>query len=320
MTNIAPLPRGCTTDLALSDLSPRDESWDHHRASADTIQDYYQGRYSQRVSKCAQLLGFRLVPDALLGEYQLKLNAAHFCRVRHCPVCQWRRSLQWMARAYEILPEIVRDYPHSRFLFLTLTLRNCEMEDLRTTLSHMNKAYRRMTRLRAWPATGWLRSTEVTKGKGNLAHPHFHCLLMVKSGYLKGKGYLTHQQWIDTWQRSLKVSYRPHVRVNALSKDASLTDLVPEILKYSTKEADLTDDRDWFLELTRQTHKLRFVSTSGIIKQYLSSLEEEPDDLIGEGDDSLPDEGKLYFSWRKRDKRYRHCETARERESERVRE
>ncbi|WP_170869787.1 protein rep, partial [Shigella sonnei] len=26
---------------------------------------------------------------------RLRLREAHFCRVRHCPVCQWRRSLMW---------------------------------------------------------------------------------------------------------------------------------------------------------------------------------------------------------------------------------
>jgi len=143
---------------------------------------------------------------------------------------------------------------------------------------------------------------------------------MVKSSYFQGGCYINHSEWLDIWQKSLKVPYRPHLHISAIDESDSPIDLIPELLKYSTKVADLTDDRDWFLELTRQTHKLRFVATSGIIKQYLSSLEEEPEDLIGEGDDSLPDEGKVYFSWRKRDKRYRHCETARQRDSERVRD
>ncbi|WP_176687188.1 protein rep, partial [Escherichia coli] len=34
-------------------------------------------------------------------------------------------------------------------------------------------------------------------------------------------------------------------------------------LKYSTKPADMVADPEWFLELTRQTHKRRFVATGG---------------------------------------------------------
>jgi hypothetical protein len=29
------------------------------------------------------------------------LSASRFCRVRTCPVCQWRRSLMWKAKAYQ---------------------------------------------------------------------------------------------------------------------------------------------------------------------------------------------------------------------------
>ncbi|WP_253297333.1 protein rep, partial [Vibrio cholerae] len=53
------------------------------------------------------------------GETRLRLRSAQFCRVRHCPVCQWRRSLTWQARIYHSLPKIVVDYPSSRWLFLT---------------------------------------------------------------------------------------------------------------------------------------------------------------------------------------------------------
>jgi hypothetical protein len=82
--------------------------------------------------------------------------------------------------------------------------------------------------------------------------------------------------------------------------------LVPELLKYCTKESDLVEDREWFLELTRQMHKMKCVVTGGVLKEYLKELEAEPDDLIGEGDTpEAQDEGTLYFGWKRRDSRYR---------------
>ncbi|MFO5546928.1 protein rep, partial [Klebsiella pneumoniae] len=44
---------------------------------------------------------------------------------------------------------------------------------------------------------------------------------------------------------------------------------VAETLKYSTKPADMVADPKWFLELTRQTHKRRFVATGGALKDVL---------------------------------------------------
>ncbi|MBE3060804.1 protein rep, partial [Klebsiella pneumoniae] len=45
------------------------------------------------------------------GETRLRLREAHFCRVRHCPVCQWGRSLMWPARFYPSPPRIVAGVP-----------------------------------------------------------------------------------------------------------------------------------------------------------------------------------------------------------------
>lgn len=35
----------------------------------------------------------------------------------------------WQARFYQSLPRIVADYPDSRWMFLTLTVRNCAIEE-----------------------------------------------------------------------------------------------------------------------------------------------------------------------------------------------
>lgn len=84
----------------LADLSERDKPWDKHKGNADTVAGHYAGskfhRYSQRVQICSDLLEFRLVPEDT-GVYGLKLAAARFCRVKTCPVYQWRRSLMWKA-------------------------------------------------------------------------------------------------------------------------------------------------------------------------------------------------------------------------------
>ena len=50
----------------------------------------------------------------------------------------------WQARFYQALPKIVVDYPSSRWLFLTLTVRNCEIGELGTVLTAMNAAFKRM--------------------------------------------------------------------------------------------------------------------------------------------------------------------------------
>jgi plasmid rolling circle replication initiator protein Rep len=295
---------------SLSDLSERDKPWDKHRANADKVQTYYMGSkeyrsYAHRISDCSQLLEFRLSPDYSEGEYRLKLASARFCRVRHCPICQWRRSLMWKAKAYKVLPQIIEAYPSHRWLFLTLTQKNVPVSELRETLVEMNRGFQRFSQLKAFPAMGWLRSTEVTRGKDGSAHPHFHCLLMVRPGYF-GANYIKQSDWVEMWRKSLRLDYKPVLDVQAVKQGKQPMELIPELLKYCTKESDLVVDREWFLELTRQMHKMRCVTTGGLLKECLKELENEPEDLIGENDEpDQVDEGSLYFGWKRKEKKYR---------------
>ena len=298
--------------VALSELSPRDRSWDKHRHSADLVADLYRGehdfdRYARRIDSCAQLLDFRLVPDVDLSLLQLKLSGARFCRAPQCPVCQWRRSLKWKARALRALPLVVEDYPKYRWLFLTLTQKNCLVDDLRKTVTEMNKSFLRLTRVKDWSVDGWIKSLEVARSKDGKAHPHFHCLLMVPSSYF-GFDYVNYQGWCNLWQRAARLDYKPQVYVRAVAKDCDPTVLIPEILKYSLKESDLYKSKEFLLGVTRQLYKMRCISVGGVLRQYLKKIEEEPEDLITINElktDSEIDEGHLYFEWKYREKKYR---------------
>ena len=50
----------------------------------------------------------------------------------------------WQARFYQSLPRIVADYPDARWMFLTLTVRNCAIGELGETLNRMNMAFQRL--------------------------------------------------------------------------------------------------------------------------------------------------------------------------------
>ncbi|EJA5191864.1 protein rep, partial [Salmonella enterica subsp. enterica serovar Enteritidis] len=209
-------------DKFLSDYSPRDAVWDTQRTLTDSVGGIYQiaaefERYALRMASCSGLLRFGWSTIMETGETRLRLRSAQFCRVRHCPVCQWRRTLMWQARFYQALPKIVVDYPSSRWLFLTLTVRNCEIGELGTVLTAMNAAFKRMEKRKELsPVQGWIRATEVTRGKDGSAHPHFHCLLMVQPSWFKGKNYVKHERWVELWRDCLRVNYEPNIDIRAV--------------------------------------------------------------------------------------------------------
>jgi plasmid rolling circle replication initiator protein Rep len=302
----------------LSEWSPRDKPWDQHRADADQIAHIYgahQGfqKLGTRVSSCSLRLGFAWAPDREDPKtLTLKLRDAWFCRVRHCPICQWRRVLMWSARFQTSLPRIVGQHPTARFVFLTLTQKNVPVGELRHTLRGMNQAWGRLSqRKRFRVVLGWIRTTEVTRGNDGTAHPHFHVLLLVHANYFT-KNYIAHAQWVEMWRRALRVNYSPvmHIRkVKGLTRGRGDTLAgVRETLKYSVKPSDMKADVPWFLEITRQLQSLRFIASGGVLKDVLRPDEESQEDLLLLRESEPSDEkASVFFGWKAVQKRYKRA-------------
>lgn len=318
---LAPLSMGkgdSMSNFYLSDLSSKDKPWDKHRLQSDQVEALYRaanfGDRAQKVSICAQYLVFAYATNDQ-GERNLRLRAAKFCRQRQCPVCQWRVSLMWKARFYRALPPLLQDYPKARFILLTLTVRNCPIDELRATIIHLNSSWQRLTQRKAFPGDGYFKAIEITRGADGSAHPHIHALIMVKPSYFKGGNYLSQLSWRDLWKKSARLEYDPQVDVRAvhhsrksLDSDHPVAGAVREVFKYTVKPDDLVHDADWLAQLTIQMHGVRSTSVGGVLRKYLSNSPPEDEDLI-HGDEptneSKPDDPRAGFAWRPDEARYK---------------
>ena len=155
----------------LSELSPSEISWDQHRATAEDLAVLYNRdldfiKYADRINGCSGYLKFGVDAD----QGKLVLKEVWFCRVRHCPVCQWRRSLKMRAMMYQNIENIIQQYPSHRWVFLTLTVKNPHVTDLRSTLNEMNKGWKRLIQSKRFDnvVDGFIRTTEVTRPKNRV--------------------------------------------------------------------------------------------------------------------------------------------------------
>jgi Replication protein len=217
----------------------------------------------------------------------------------------------WKSRLGEALPAIEKDYPKARWLYLTLTVRNCPIVELRETIKLMNSGWKRLTELKVFPAMGFFKSLEVTKSDDGTAHPHFHILMMVSSSYFQGATYIKQEKWVQMWKKAMRLNYDPSVDIRAVKADSNnvqgVVQVIPEIAKYSVKEIDLISDPDWMREYTKQIHKMRAVSLGGILKKYLTEEDATNEELII--GDSVNELGELvapYYTatWNKPESRY----------------
>ena len=265
---------------------------------------------AKAIGNCALTLGIDVTaaPD---GPAEARLRAAHVCNKRVCPFCEWRRSRAWRRRFFEGLPKFAEDFPTHKPVFLTLTVKNCRIEDLRSTIADMHRAWKRMTLLSMFPTKFWFRRTEVVLQGGRnpelggvMVHPHIHVLLMVPAGYFS-HGYVKQTEWQKSWMMSARLDYAPVVDVrrgkkSSTSGGANSSDTLAaslEVSKYSTKGTDLINMGSSLGEYHRQVRNLRLSASSASLKPYLSDTPIQESELVDKkaGESELIATGKAIW-------------------------
>ena len=56
-------------------------------------------------------------------------------------MCNWRRSMKYSYQASRIIDKAIGEYPNARFLFLTLTMKNVDGEELSEKMTEMTKGF-----------------------------------------------------------------------------------------------------------------------------------------------------------------------------------
>ncbi len=312
----------------LSDMSKRDSPWDRQKVFSEKIaclllesESLQHKAYADRIFQCADRLIFSSYVNTD-GEITHKLTGARFCRFAHCQICKWRRVLFWKARFYESIPAIAAEFSAARFIFLTLTVKNCPVTELREQLKTMSNAWHRLLQSGAFKnILGFIRSTEVTRSYDGFAHPHYHCLLMVKSTYFARNNYLSKDAWAEYWQKAMRIEYSPVVDVRSvrakepkedMTFQAYLSEVVSEVLKYAIKPTDLIEDKEWLFTFIGQIHKMRLIATGGTFKK-LFKVDETQADLLLKQRTKIPDDQqeihRKMFGWSYKDEKYRRRKT-----------
>ena len=248
---------------------------------------------AKAIGNCATSIGVEIPLDGPQGGQAL-LRAANPCNRRLCPFCEWRRSRAWRRRFFEGLPKFHEDFPLHRAIFLTLTVRNCAISDLRTTINDMHRGWDRMQRRKSFPTKFWFRRTEVTHNgpkkspfDGPAFHPHIHAVLFVPGAYF-GRNYIRQTEWQKQWMDAARLDYPPIVdvrraRTKSTSGGHALSEsrtAAVEAAKYATKATDLIAMGDVLTEYHYAVKGLRLSASSSSMRPYLSDASMEVVDLL----------------------------------------
>lgn len=166
---------------------------------------------------------------------------ASFCHNRFCPLCIYKASKQYFKLVLDICKH--ERAKNCAYLFLTLTIRNCEESELGGTITQLLDAYTRLINGNRKQFSkrflGTFRTLECTyNARARTYHPHLHILVMIdKSYFTDTKKYLTKTKLAEVWQKALGVDYLPSVDIRATYNTSANT--VAEVSKYSVKSSEI---------------------------------------------------------------------------------
>lgn len=282
--------------------------WKGHKINSLAIADsfYRLGvKKAERVRDCGNFLEFKKFEDNTL-----KLHLANFCKVRLCPMCAWRRSLKIFAQVSKVMTAMTENYDYN-FLFLTLTCKNVQADELSTQIDILFRAFSLLTKRKQFKKVvkGWFRCLEVTYNSDeDTFHPHFHCVLAVPPFFFTHKEYyITQKEWAELWQGCLKVDYIPIVDVRRFKESSrGVGREVAEVSKYAVKTSDLIIKRPDGQVYEKLTDYLvmtfdvalayrRLIAFGGIFKELHKQLnldDAEDGDLIHVDDNDIRDDLK----------------------------
>ena len=256
-------------------------------------------RKSERCEKCGTFLEFYDYQHKETSERKRSLKSANFCEVKWCPMCAMIKQRKLVNETRSILKQVEALRP-VKYVFLTLTVKNPPLTELNSTLKTMNKAFTLLAKSEEFSSVvlGYIRALEALGGSTSAgeAHPHYHCLLVVKPEYFAGRCYITQARWSELWQRSLKVDYTPIVDVRRIRQKSAewvaRDSAIFETLKYLAKPQNIIDlSQADFEELDRQMRNAKQYTRGGVLK-----------DIKPEKDDGFsPEEweliGREFYQW-----------------------
>lgn len=290
--------------------SGRVRPWAVQKLNAEYIALAYEDinpAKAKRIRDCASWLSYVRGDDG-----SMKLHDARFCRVRLCPICQWRRSLKTYAQMSQVLD--VAKSQGFEFLFLTLTMRNCRPSELSSALDKLLGAFNRLTKYKRVKGAikGFYRGCEVTHNQElDTYHPHLHVVLAVRPSYFK-KAYISQADWSALWARALGVEYTPIVDIRRCRGGAKA---IAEACKYAVKPGDIINVDDWVMTvdtlriLDVALDRRRFVGLGGVLKEIHNQLQlddMDTGDLLHMSDDeeTKPTGEEIVFWWNGYARRY----------------
>jgi len=177
--------------------------WDHLKArnlEFATRLSSCNSRWAERAEKCCDNLKFK---ECING--YLVFKSAFFCRVRGCPLCEWRKS----RKIAKLIAAAVSRHGVKRsdeWQQLTLCIDPVPVVALEKTLDEFRDGFGRLSQLKAWRFKGGFQFLQF-QWIGDEVRISIHFLGL--TSLTGGRNYVSKKKWTNLWRQSLRRESTP---------------------------------------------------------------------------------------------------------------
>ena len=226
---------------------------------------------AKRIISCTNFLTYELINEEIL-----RLHRINLCRERLCLNCQLVNSRNLIKQLFWSVPRLKIPQENS-LQFVTLTVPNCDGQDLKKVIQYMVK--RQTAFFRHYKIKDYFRSIEITYNKEkDTYHPHIHAIAIIakNSGfpfYDNKKGERGANDLQLTWYKWYGIP-NEYGYNQATAYPLYNTKAIFEVCKYVTKVEDL-EAENVLQVLNNQLKGLRLKTPCGQFKELSRAYKAE---------------------------------------------
>lgn len=224
----------------------------YHKNFAEKVQhqlsSFLLGAKGERVEQCGNYLVLANYKDP---NYTTTLHSANFCKNKLCPFCSWRTHL----KIYEAMGYAVEQQSTKNLYHMVLTIPNVKYLTKEFLLEYNKKAVNFIRKY--LQSNNYIKSFEITIGKDNSFHPHFHILLELDNlPALRDLRF--------NWAKFLGIKRNWAMLHIERAKENTLSELTKYIVKFESLDCQTNNLKIIYFA----TKNLRRFSLAGDFKKY----------------------------------------------------
>ncbi len=279
---------------------------------SDFIKKFTSERNLEIIMECSTFMEF--MSDDVKEKY--KQISGNSCKNRFCPLCSYRKARKDGLKILTMM-KAIEELENKSFLFLTLTYKRVEADELEDTIKFLNKSFKKLFERKEIEKMnlGYIKKIEVTYDKYKTInkktfskrkeyfkvrglkvgdnnptydtyHPHFHIIISVDKFYFTNpRVYLSRDKFLRLWQESTGDYNITQVDVRKVSSTDD-KNKVSELAKYSAKDSDYLYTERVFDVFYKALKGKRLLTYSKIFKDYQKKYENGELDEFKEKDEN----------------------------------